>query len=192
MLLPLMKTLQGRCMILSSIILKPPMGETLDKAWWTGINTSIFTTKSDFNVVRSKKQQEDWCKFIWNRWVPNKIPLFMWKVLQGRIPTDDNLKRCRIYIVSKCCRCSTGCEETTNHLFLTIPTTKSCGNIFFHVVGFKVEEGHLRTILHRWWITMESNRPKDILISIPSILCRSYGKEGMLLSIKSWSHTLFY
>lgn len=63
----------------------------------------------------------------------------MWRLLKGKIPINDNLKRYRIPVVSKCCYCQMGCEETVNHLFLTSPTTQNLWKYFLLCVGFRME-----------------------------------------------------
>lgn len=54
----------------------PPRGEALDKAWWIDSNTSISTTKSTYQIVRSKKKLY-WCKYIWMKRLSNNIAIFM-------------------------------------------------------------------------------------------------------------------
>lgn len=120
---------------------KPLVGDPLDKAWWIANNTGGFTTKSAFELLSAKKLRPEWCKYIWNNRIPNKVSLLIWRALQGRIPTDDNLRRFRIPIVSKCGCCNIGCEETTNHLFLISPKAQKLWKHFLTCVGFRVEGG---------------------------------------------------
>jgi hypothetical protein len=40
--------------------------------------------------------------FAWNNSVSLKVSLFAWRVLSNRIPTKDNLFRCRIFPHNSC------------------------------------------------------------------------------------------
>lgn len=123
--------------------IKPTMREGLDKPCRTASNTSVFTSKSAYQLVRPKKEKIEWYKFIWARRLLNKVSFFLWRVLKGRIPTNDHLKRCRIPTVSKCYCWNIGCEETINQLFLTTPIVQKFWKQFLCCAGFKVESYQL-------------------------------------------------
>lgn len=74
----------------------------IDKAWWRGNTNGTFTVKSAFHMVRCKKAEEEWRKFMWVKGLPIKISFFLWRVWRRIIATDDNLKRRRMQVVSKC------------------------------------------------------------------------------------------
>lgn len=84
--------------------------------------------------------------------------------------TDDNLKRCRIPIVSRCCCCDKGCEESMNHLFLTAPVIIQLWEYFVSSTSYRIAGTHLSTALNRWWIDVEGMKARYILRSIPTIL----------------------
>lgn len=104
--------------------IKSKQTNKLDKPWWIGSTSREFTLKIAFQIVRHKRDKVEWAKFIWTSGLPHKISFFLWRDIKGRIPIDDNLKRCRIPIVSKYCCCSEGLEETMHHLFLSAPIAK--------------------------------------------------------------------
>lgn len=61
-----------------------------------------------------------WTK-IWWKSVPFKVSVFVWKAIQNRIPTKDNLRKRGILrsldsILCSCCYCSV---KSSNHLLLT-------------------------------------------------------------------------
>lgn len=57
--------------------IKPAMGEGLDIPCWTASNTSVFTSKSEYQLVRPKKEKIEWYKFIWARKLLNKVSFFL-------------------------------------------------------------------------------------------------------------------
>lgn len=126
--------------------IKPARGEEIYKARWTDSNTGLFTSKSAYQIIRSKRQNVKVCKYIWCKGIPNKVPFFLWRTLKERISTDDNLKRIWIPIVSKWIPMS--------YLFLTVPLAQRLCKHFASCVGFKVEGRTCRYFLEdggiRW------------------------------------------
>ena len=39
---------------------------------------------------------------FWNKWVPNKINIFSWKALKGRLPVREEIDKRGIYVDSFC------------------------------------------------------------------------------------------
>lgn len=67
-----------------------------------------------------QSQLEDWAKCVWNKWVPTKINVFVWRLIQDRIPTLPNLKRRNIINQEEadfCRLCEEKEEESIMHLF---------------------------------------------------------------------------
>ena len=56
---------------------------------------------------------------VWHKLVPVKVSIFVWRLLQDRIPTRANLVR-RLVLQPNDNLCAAGCDsfETTYHLFL--------------------------------------------------------------------------
>lgn len=53
--------------------------------------------------------------YIWANGLPLNLIFFLQRVWKRRIPTDDNLKRMKIHMVSRCWCCQTREEETMSH-----------------------------------------------------------------------------
>ncbi|XP_049396567.1 uncharacterized protein LOC125860610 [Solanum stenotomum] len=81
----------------------PKTSETvIDKAWWSGNSTGLFTVKSAYHRVRGRKAEEEWRRYMWIKGMPIKISFFLWRVWRRKIATDDNLMKMKIPVVSKC------------------------------------------------------------------------------------------
>lgn len=78
-----------------------------------------FTVKSMFELIRREKIVQEWRNLIWIGDMPFKINFLMWRCLKGRIVADDNLKRLKMSLASRCHCCDKYKEETMQHLFLT-------------------------------------------------------------------------
>jgi len=58
---------------------------------------------------------------LWQKYVPLKVVVFVWRLLRNRLPTKDNLLR-RGVLHTDTCQCVSGCgsTETVNHLFFPL------------------------------------------------------------------------
>ncbi|XP_019167180.1 PREDICTED: uncharacterized protein LOC109162927 [Ipomoea nil] len=54
----------------------------------------------------------------WRKHLPFKVSFLAWRVLRGRVPTDDALSRFGHVLVSKCRCCSSPASETITHVAL--------------------------------------------------------------------------
>lgn len=150
--------------------IKPTTGELNDKPIWTGNTLGQFTVKSAYHILRNKKDKVDWAKMVWLKGLPYKISFFLWRVMHGRIPTDDNLKRMRISIVSKCCCCEEGEMETMNYLFLTAPIAIKLWRQFVICAGFSLDGHNLYSLMFSWWEFADNLKGRSILKAIPAVL----------------------
>ncbi|KAH0698803.1 hypothetical protein KY284_013018 [Solanum tuberosum] len=134
-----------------------------------GSTTGEFTVKSAYHMLRKKREPIEWMKHIWIKGLPFKISFFLWRVWKKRIATDDNLKKMRMQIVSKCYCCEKGEMETMTHLILTAP------------------------IAQRWWEYEGSPKLQQTMKAIPAIViwelwkrknAKRHGKEYQLVQ---WS-----
>lgn len=51
----------------------------VDKAWWMGETSGAFTVKSAFNILRRKRQKQQWPNNIWFKGLALKISFFFWR-----------------------------------------------------------------------------------------------------------------
>ncbi|WMV49304.1 hypothetical protein MTR67_042689 [Solanum verrucosum] len=105
--------------------IKPPEdNHNNDAAWWMGNSEGVFAVKLAWNLVRHRKERRMDFDFIWAKGLPLKINFFVWRQWLNRISTDDNLKKMKIQIISRCWCCEVKADETMTHVFLTALITK--------------------------------------------------------------------
>ncbi|GKU90659.1 hypothetical protein SLEP1_g4626 [Rubroshorea leprosula] len=93
--------------------------------WCGGVHSKdgIYTTKSAYQALTRDHrtvQQSPTISKVWQEFIPSKISVFAWQVLQDKIPTKMNLlKRGIIQDIteSKCVLCGLASEDS-NHLFI--------------------------------------------------------------------------
>ncbi|WMV24639.1 hypothetical protein MTR67_018024 [Solanum verrucosum] len=151
--------------------IRPPISEAItDKAWWTQSMKGEFTVKSAFHNLRGKKAENEWSNYMWVNGLPYKISFFLWRVWGKRIATDDNLKRMRMQVVSKCYCCERGEMETMSHLLLTATIAQKLWKQFSSCVGININGLTLKQLIYRWWELKMSNKLDQILKAIPAII----------------------
>lgn len=75
--------------------------------------------KDAYSLKSPVGQNTHWSKFIWSRDIPPSKSLLSWRLMHGRIPTDDNLQIRGCNVPSICSNCFKE-VETSFHLFLNV------------------------------------------------------------------------
>jgi len=92
-----------------------------------------FLTTSGEQVDRSLMDD------VWHRNIPEKVSLFVWRLLRNRLPSKDNLLRQNILHVNDLA-CVTGCgaSESAKHLFLDCDLSYSLWLLIWNWIGISV------------------------------------------------------
>lgn len=106
-----------------------------DSLWWPHSRDGELSVRSSYfqihkqnqipNVRASSSQRVDkelW-RFMWKIPVPQKIKVFLWKMLNNSLPVCDNLRKRRVLRNGICPLCQME-EETGEHLFLLCDWTR--------------------------------------------------------------------
>lgn len=125
--------------------------ELTDAPIWMPSYDGRFSTKTAYELLRRKRQRLEWMDCIWVKGLPFKISFFQWRVWKRRLPTDDNLQRMHINVVSKCYCCEEHKQETMAHLFLTSSTTQKLWKFFASCAGFTMDGLQLQQMISKWW-----------------------------------------
>nr|XP_043611474.1 uncharacterized protein LOC122583102 [Erigeron canadensis] len=92
-----------------------------DRWVWRGPNSNGMTVKAVKEFMRSAEDYTSRYVFNWSYWVPNKVNIFMWRLIMERIPTVDALKNRNCFLPNEVCVLCETDSKTVNHLFC------SCG-----------------------------------------------------------------
>lgn len=87
-----------------------------------------------------------------------------------RIATNDNLKRTRIKVVSRCWCCDVKEEEIMNYLFLTSPIAAKLWREFAIFAGIDIGDMNLQEIIMAWWTMKASPKLEAIFKAIRVII----------------------
>ena len=76
--------------------------------------------KGAYEVCWSHGADLGWLAQFWQPFIPPRRSILMVRVLRNRLSTDDNLRNCGMYLISRCSMCNSA-SESVNHLFLDCP-----------------------------------------------------------------------
>lgn len=130
---------------------------------------SEFTIKSAFDMLRCRREKEEWRANMWGKQIPFKLSFLLWRIWKGRIATEENLKRMGVTIASRCYCCEEFEEETIQHLFLTAPIAQKLWKQFASCAGIQ-QHGCLKQMITGWWEVNTPIKLKFIFQAIPSII----------------------
>lgn len=91
-----------------------------DQMVWVRSPTGKFSVSGAWSALRQRRNLSLVDRFVWSLVIPEKISFFVWRLLLGWVPLDEQLQRKDLPIVSKCSCCGTA-RETLDQLFVTGP-----------------------------------------------------------------------
>ena len=123
------------CLLLHNVSLQVDK----DHSWtWNLEKSNSYLVQSAYNV-QSAHQSVDTpvdVKMLWQKDIPLKAVVFVWRLFRNRLPTEDNLFRHGV-LNNDSCLCVAGCGslEDVNHLFLHCSFFGSVWNFILRWVG---------------------------------------------------------
>lgn len=153
-----------------------------DELWWPHTSNGILSVKSVYHALKGQKrllQNEPstssgispflW-QTIWNSKVPQKIKIFLWKVVHNILPVQQNLFKKRITRSNVCPICQKE-MESIEHAFLRCDWTRP---VWFGLqLGYALNQGNTNS-LNAWlseWIEKISMIQELKEYSIMKLFC---------------------
>ncbi|KAL6569244.1 hypothetical protein OROMI_013758 [Orobanche minor] len=108
---------------IQDILATPIAEDDSDSMCWTLTSSGAFSLTSAWSHIRVRDQANLIYGAIWTAFLTPTISVFIWRLLQRQIPTDDILQQRGVSLASRCLCCSqtqtqTYHTETIAHLFL--------------------------------------------------------------------------
>ncbi|XP_042515275.1 uncharacterized protein LOC122089621 [Macadamia integrifolia] len=134
----------------------------------------IFSIKSVWEENREKYQKVSWFSLIWNSSNQPRQDVFAWRLVQNRLPTDENVSRRGVQMASRCSLCGKY-AESMSHLFYNCEFARSLWRAFCE--DFDVQRKpymDMPTLIAWWKQTAKSLHFKKVWISgfslVPSVI----------------------
>ncbi|GAU45776.1 hypothetical protein TSUD_24400 [Trifolium subterraneum] len=100
--------------IISQIVI--PSSPSHDKLLWKHTDNGDLQLKEAYHFKMQQFQDLCWAKYIWSTDIPPSKSLFVWRLMHGKVPTDENLMRRGCHIPSMCNLCNMHVESSF-HIF---------------------------------------------------------------------------
>ncbi|XP_057788467.1 uncharacterized protein LOC131005480 [Salvia miltiorrhiza] len=93
-----------------------PFSDDVDYRAWTHSRFGELSAALAFDYLAPSYPIVDWGKWIWATFIPVRRSITCWKVILGRLPTTDTLRRCGFVGPSFCSLCRNALERI-EHIF---------------------------------------------------------------------------
>jgi len=95
-----------------------------DSLVWLHSTDGKLTSKLALNFLKPATVTLPWAAGIWKSCIPPSHSFIFWRIMHGKKPTDENLRRRDYIIVSICnfCLCT---DESSDHLFFQCSFAKN-------------------------------------------------------------------
>ncbi|KAK2361038.1 hypothetical protein QL285_086244 [Trifolium repens] len=111
--------------LVDSIII--PLSPKDDKMLWKLSHDGDLSLKDAYSFYSPVGQVVNWGKLVWNAYIPPSKSMVIWRCLQHKLPTDDNLSLRGCLLPSMCSLCDSNIE-THHHLFMNCNFATSIWN----------------------------------------------------------------
>ncbi|KAL6221415.1 hypothetical protein ACLB2K_009166 [Fragaria x ananassa] len=87
---------------------------------WEDSSSGTLSFSNAYELFRPHSIKQVWVSNLWGAAFPPRFSMLTWRIFHNKLPTDDQLRKRGVPVVSVCQLCSTfGHEETLTHLFIT-------------------------------------------------------------------------
>ncbi|KAL6176156.1 hypothetical protein ACLB2K_052791 [Fragaria x ananassa] len=120
---------------------------------WEESSNGLFSFSEGYNLVLPHYASNNLHAKVWQNFIPPRFSILVWRLLHNRLPTDDQLQRRGIPLVSVCQLCSFCSVEDSTHVFVnysfaqhvwqwlsscfgtSLPSQSSLDNLWSVIVG---------------------------------------------------------
>ncbi|XP_019422999.1 PREDICTED: uncharacterized protein LOC109332473 [Lupinus angustifolius] len=89
-----------------------------DRIFWTDSTDGSLSLKNAYKSIMPSTDSRQWCKLIWSSSIPPSKSFTLWRLLNNKMPSDENLQARGCILASKCNLCHVQ-VESSQHLFLS-------------------------------------------------------------------------
>ena len=165
-----------------------------DQLIWMPSSSGNVTCKDTYMHLSDSEDSPFWTKHIWAPFIPPSRSTLMWRALQGRLPTDENLVKIGLQLASRCSICKRN-TDSIHHVFLQCPYAQGIWNSLATTFGITMDTSSdlvaffrkatlvslsdqlfnlwivgIIASIHTIWYTRNNSTFEDRLISLSSAL----------------------
>ncbi len=141
-----------------------------DELIWALSKSDQYTLKMGHDTIIEDRKPENlksWWVSLWKLNAPPRTRLLMWNILENKVPTGSYLEKRAFSGPSQCVMCLED-EESTHHLFLTCPTTRTIWSQVIRTLNLNVnwQGADINTAWEQWWSIMAAEKPKNLSLLV--------------------------
>ena len=96
-----------------------PINPQPDVLIWEDSISGTFSFSNAYELFRPRFEEQNWVSTLWGAAFPPRLSILAWRIFHNKLPTDDQLRKRGVPVVSVCQLCTFCHEETLNHLFIS-------------------------------------------------------------------------
>jgi hypothetical protein len=132
-----------------------------DQPLWIFHPSGTYSVKSFYGVINNGGVVPIHSPAVWKLWIPPRIHIFLWLVLNNKILTRDNLGKRRHVDDKTCVFCSE--PETAGHLFFDCLVAQHVWSRLSDIFNIPIGSDFLSVA--RWWISNDKNGVLNVFSS---------------------------
>jgi hypothetical protein len=172
--------------------IKLPAIKTQDWVVWNYENSGVFLVRSTYRLALMRATNMDelgssserggerkvWLK-IWKMPVLPKVRNFIWKMVQNRLPMNENRRYRHIADDASCELCYYGCEDTF-HVIMDCPHAKALRMAMREVWALPTEE-RLHNVGPEWFLVLLDSCKEDVMANLATIMWRAWSVRNKVM-----------
>ena len=136
-----------------------PSKPSVDHLIWPLSPKGELTFKDAYKFYNNS-QPVHWVSHLWKPFIPPRVSCLSWKIMQNRVPTQDNLQKRGMFFVSRCEICKTNVDNV-EHLFLKCPYAHTLWSWLFS--SFLINKDIPNSTSHMWRMIFKVRMSSQLL-----------------------------
>lgn len=123
-----------------------PFFQAEDQLMWDKSESGGLSLKEAYVFHNPPGHVDHWSKLLWHKLIPPSKSILVWRIINNKLPTDDNLWLRGIVNVSMSSMCGEA-AETIHHLFCSCRLAKKFWNWLASVINCGIDSDSIASIL---------------------------------------------
>ena len=133
---------------------------------WTLEDDGVFTVGGTRRSIDSKVLPVSLVQTRWNKWLPSKVNIYIWRLRLGRIPTTRKLSEKGIAVGSTLCPVCGAEQETIEHLFFQCNVADAVWHLVYNWLQVQIGVVHDVAALFDWVDGMQVDARKRKMVDV--------------------------
>ncbi|KAL6187555.1 hypothetical protein ACLB2K_038953 [Fragaria x ananassa] len=135
-----------------------------DQFIWTLSASGVLSARDAYNFLRPKFAVVSWGKVLWKNFIPPRMSLLAWKILKGRVLSEEFLQKRGISMASRCSLCHRH-GESLEHIFLSCSFASSVWQCLTAMFQLGAHHGSLLDLLHVGLVYSRSPQLRELWLT---------------------------